>query len=165
MNKYNRYVFLILAPLLFFGCAAPGPMFEPMIKKEDMATLYIYRPKKFSGGGTYPHIYVNGKEKAPLRNGGYIASYLEPGEYTIESKGKDWKWDLPDSSVSVSVAEGNTYYIKLDYESDIGIFNSGKQKSQSAWPGSLWIVNYGAGFHPVNPTLGGEEIRSLKLSY
>lgn len=163
--KIFRYVFSTVTVLLLFACAAPGPVFEPMIQKEGVATLYIYRPKKFKGGGTYPHIYLNGVEKAPLRNGGYISAHLAPGEYTIESKGKDWKWDLPDSSVKISVAEGKTYYIKLDYDSDIGVTDTGRQNSQSAWNGSLWIVNYGAGFHPVAPAVGGEEIKVLNLSY
>ena len=163
--KIFRSIFTTLSFLLLVSCAAPGPVFQPMIEKDGVATLYIYRLKKFKGGGTYPHIYVNGKEKAPLRNGGYISTYLNPGEYTVLSRGKDWKWDLPDSRVKIAVEPGVTYYIKLDYDLDIGVSDSGKQKSQNAWPGSLWMLNYGASFHPVSPEVGSKEIKTLKQSY
>lgn len=164
MKKYKIILVISILSALV-GCAAPGPIFEPLAQKEESAVLYIYRPSKFAGGGTYPHIYIDGKEKFPLRNGGYLSFYLSPGEYTIESKGKDWKWDLPDSSVKVTLEKGEIYYIKLDYDSDIGFTDTGKQKSQSAWQGSAWVVNYGAGFHPVDPDIGSSEIQSLKLSY
>lgn len=150
---------------MFFSCAAPGPIYAPLPAKEGHASLYIYRPSKFKGGGTYPHIYIDGEEKSALRNGGYISVYLEPGEHTIESKGKDWKWDLPDSSVRISVEPEKMYFIKLDYDLNIGVSDSGKQVVRNMWAGSIWKVNYGAGFHPVDPSAGSEEIQSLKNTH
>lgn len=161
-----RVFFTVLIFTLIVGCAAaPGPNFEPLVDKPNEAVLYVYRPSKMRGSGTYPHIYVDGIEKSPLKNGGYIALYLPPGEHVILSKGKDWKWDLPDSSVKLTVTSGETYFVKLDYDLDIGFSDSGKDNSQKAWAGSAWVVNYGAGFHPVSEQDGKNEISALKLSY
>lgn len=159
-----KIIALVMMVLAAAGCAAPGPIFQPMAKQEGAAVVYVYRPKKFQGGGTYPHVYLNGVEQAPLRNGGYIALSLSPGEYKIESKGKDWKWDLPDKSVDIRVEEHGEYYIKLDYSMDMGVTGSEKEVSRTTWQGSLWVLNYGAGFQPIEGVVAKEEIKHLKLS-
>lgn len=158
----NSMVLLFL--FILGGCAAPGPVFEPLAMNENTSTVYIYRPSKFAGGGTYPHVYLNGIEQGPLRNGGYLAFHIDPGIHKIEAKGKDWKWDIPDKAVSIKAGVGESYYIKLGYSSGVGVSNSGNDNSQRMWQGSLWVLNYGAGFEPVEPSIAVEEIKKLKLS-
>ncbi len=163
MRKLKISLLIAVAGLIQ-ACAAPGPIFEMQTLKENSSILYVYRVKQFKGGGMYPHIYVDGKLQGPLRNGGYLAFDLKPGKHKIEAIGDDWKWDLPAKSVELNSEIGQTYYIRLDYDSKLGVTDSGSDNAQRLWNNSVWIMNYGAGFGPVPESKGSEEIKGLKLS-
>jgi len=153
MNKV-KMLLLVVAAVLVQACSAPGPVFEQRLMQDNSAVLYVYRAKRFKGGGVYPYIYVDGEMKAPLKNGGYLAFDLEPGRHKIEAIGRDWKWDLPAKSVELVARAGKDYYIRLDY--NVSIDGSSN--------GNVLVMNYGAGFGPVPEATGSEQIKKLKLS-
>jgi hypothetical protein len=55
---------------------------------EASSALVFYRPKRFTGSGLTPSVYVNGEQVARLDNGRYFVVKLKPGTYKIESSMK-----------------------------------------------------------------------------
>jgi hypothetical protein len=54
----------------------------------NTASVTFYRPKRFTGSGLTPSVYVDGKEVLRLDNGRYYTIQLPVGKHTIESSMK-----------------------------------------------------------------------------
>lgn len=63
--------------------------------------LVFFRPKRFSGSGLTPSIYVDGKQVARLDNGRYFALRVSVGPHKIESSMKHPPLEITASSQPV----------------------------------------------------------------
>jgi hypothetical protein len=104
----------LVAPFVAEATAPPeAPAFRPLAPTPpDRAVLYIYRPPlQFSGGG-YPQVSVGGQEKFPLKQAGYRALTLDPGELEIKAECVT-NWFPPTATRTLSVEAGREYYVRV----------------------------------------------------
>jgi hypothetical protein len=83
----------------------PGPVAAGM---ED-ATVYIYRPKKITGSGLEPSVFVDETELARMDNGRYFAIKLKPGKHIIRMT-DDKK------GYALDMGPGQTYFFRIGIE-------------------------------------------------
>jgi hypothetical protein len=111
-------LYCLFAMLFVGGCASPrgvglGPPFEPMAAlPADKATVYIYRPARTFGSGSYPEIFLNGEKKMALLENGYGVFILPKGEFEIKVEG-DINWWPPVAARKLSVEAGRDYYVRV----------------------------------------------------
>ena len=97
------------------GCASPatGPQFSLAPVAPDKGTVYLYRPyAKFNDAG-YPHVFINGEKKFPLRHMGYAMLALPPGTYEIKFEGAKMEWWPPAATRTLGVEAGQEYFIRV----------------------------------------------------
>jgi hypothetical protein len=114
-----RVLFLIICTLLFSGCSASGDRFKGFENTAvNKSSLYIYRPSKFFQGGTWPTIFIDGKEKFSLKNSGYVLTHLEPGAHEIKIGSTLFldNWIFGDVIGNIDMEKGKTYYLRFDIE-------------------------------------------------
>lgn len=113
MSQANKRFLLIAVVILvscLSGCATLGPAYQKVDKIPDNAGLvYVYRPPAFIGGGVSPNLYTdNGKIFiTKIYQGGYYPYFAKPGEVEFSAATES------ESSITLNVAPGQTYYIKL----------------------------------------------------
>jgi hypothetical protein len=73
------------------------------------ATVFIYRPSKYTGKVLEPSVFVDKTEVARMDNGRYFAVKLAPGKYTIR---------LTDSEkgFTIDAGPGETYFFRIGVE-------------------------------------------------
>jgi hypothetical protein len=138
MQRVLVTLLLAAAAVLQYGCANLGKKFEPVAAPAaDKATVYVYRPSAFAGGGAFYTVHAGEKPIAKLYNGGYFVHTASPGELEI------WASTESKSSVTLDLKAGDVKYVK----GTIGIgFFVGRP--------NLAVVD---------PTVGQEEIKECKL--
>ena len=93
--------------VLLSGCATLGAAYTPDSNApRDKGTVYVYRPKAFTGGAISYTVSVNGAEVSSLPSGGYFVYYATPGEAEISAKTE------AKTSVTVDVKAGQSYYVQ-----------------------------------------------------
>ncbi len=106
---------LILGLVLgLLGCAS-GPKFViPVQPRDDMATVYFFRPNS-PPLAFKPTILVNGVKVADLTNQGYFDLLLKPGSYTVKA---DWGLlsGVHDRQFSFQAEAGQIYYMLVASE-------------------------------------------------
>lgn len=66
------------------GCAASGAPFSGLpAASAGEAQLVLYRPDLFRAGGASLKVFIDDHEIGVLRNAGWLASRVEPGERSI----------------------------------------------------------------------------------
>lgn len=73
------------------------------------ATLYVYRPRRYTGAALKPSVYADDTELARLENGRFFVAKLSPGAHTIRSNDKA-------SGVALEMVAGADYYVRIDIE-------------------------------------------------
>lgn len=77
--------------------------------KDQKATVYIYRTKKFVGSALEPSVFVDGVEIGRMDNGRYIMLRLDPGEHRFHMT-QDYK------RVDEKLRAGQVLYIRCRIE-------------------------------------------------
>ena len=102
MPKHVLTLFLLFSAVLFAQEATPAStLSKPANQAQDAATtpsattdstdsvtLVFYRPKRFTGSGLTPSVFVNSEQIARLDNGRFFVLSVKPGTYKIESSMK-----------------------------------------------------------------------------
>lgn len=77
---------VISTVLVVTGCAsATGTLYSemPSYKSSEKFELTIFRQKQFTDGGSCYVVLLDGSEWGVLANGGFLKTFVEPGEHTI----------------------------------------------------------------------------------
>ncbi|MGE3391596.1 MAG: hypothetical protein AB7O21_16430 [Gammaproteobacteria bacterium] len=87
MKQENLHqVTLILLTLLVAACSATGPRVQQVSTVHvAKATVHLYRPGKFIGGGITPLVHLNCTEFFGLPNAGNARMESGPGEHVTET--------------------------------------------------------------------------------
>ena len=76
--------FACIGVLVLSGCAATGERFSGLRPPSSGdAQIVLYRPDLFRAGGSSLKVYVDDRELGVLRNAGWLASRVDPGERSI----------------------------------------------------------------------------------
>ena len=142
---------MISIVLSIAGCSASGEKFQELEMRNDSALVYIYRPWQFTNGGGWPHVYVDGEKIGPLKNGGYIAKDITPGNHSIELRGD--VFNFPNLVLELDAEDGQTYYARML-----------SSVTDAALIGSISYVSKGSSFHLVESSHAKTEIVELKYS-
>jgi hypothetical protein len=70
------------------------------------ATVYVYRPGKFTGKGANPMLFVDDKKVAKADNARYFALRLDPGNHVIRTSHKE-------SALDQSWDAGKVYFVRV----------------------------------------------------
>jgi uncharacterized protein DUF2846 len=73
------------------------------------ATVYVYRPKKITGSGLEPSVFVDDTELARMDNGRYFAIKVKPGKHIIRMT-DDKK------GYALDMGPGQTYFFRIGIE-------------------------------------------------
>jgi hypothetical protein len=153
---------LLLAGLILALTACmPPEYFEPIqTSNSSNAIVYIYRPKADNPGRqplkhSYPDILLDEKNLGPLKFNSYLATELSAGEHHIRVTGltKTANWETRDIEQDISLAPGQTKYLKLDVRFNMNEMNLGQ-------PGPKYIIY----LTPVSPEDAVYEIRETEGS-
>lgn len=82
---------------------------EPAAASSEEATVFIYRPKKFTGRALEPSVFVDETELARMDNGRYFAIKLKPGKHIIRMT-DDKK------GYAIDMGPGQTYFFRIGIE-------------------------------------------------
>jgi hypothetical protein len=82
MAVLRPFVSVLLTGVLLLAVPAVLPQ-DP-----EQALLVFYRPKRFTGSGLTPSVYLNGEQIARLDNGRYFSLRVPPGRHEITSSMK-----------------------------------------------------------------------------
>lgn len=147
-----RAALVCIVLVALYGCAASGAKFVGLlVPQHDDSVLYVYRPWDYINAGMAPYVYIDGEERAPLKNGGYQVYRLAPGSYSVITQGYFWEWNAGRREVTVQLAPGQTAYLKLA---------SGLAYRD---PATGLIIDR-AGLHQVSEALAAEELARTRLS-
>jgi len=173
--KYAVLYFITLPITLFtFGCMVTGPRFKPAEScPQDKAVVYAYRPYvsrfKAADRGT-PYLYLDDKRMVPMRSGGYIDMYLEPGKHTFLVKAVYYGF-LPLKTlerVDLELQAGQEYYLAFEQNAaDIDaafLIELGLHLAFSSHDGSLNSFSRGVSrmFMPVPKEIALPELHKTK---
>lgn len=115
MNFNNKaLIFVITISISFlFACnnTRHKAAFIPQTSSADKVILYIYRPPAMSNIMYSPDLYINDEFKFSINNGKNTRISLMPGDHMI-SIDHEQHYD-GDTSLSVKMLAGNTYYIRV----------------------------------------------------
>jgi hypothetical protein len=120
MLRIPGFLLAGLLALSLSGCTTMGPQFttaQPVSENEAM--LYVYRPHTYAFIARIASIDVNGKRAVGLKNNGYAAIKLKPGEYEITQRWDEWlfldhgKFDSRPLKATLNLAPGTTTYVRL----------------------------------------------------
>lgn len=112
-----RKITLLILVLFISGCAATGAAFKPIEKSSsDESVIYIYRLSDSYQMFATPPVYINGKHKIDLSNGGYVWERVKPGEHEISVKRDMMRNGYGSNhSITVNTEAGKETYIKLEF--------------------------------------------------
>lgn len=147
---FIRSLFIAVLLALLTGCSAGGKQFAGIeAPATGFAKVYIYRPSAFIQSGIYPDIELDSKLVGKLKNGGFLALQVSPGEHTLAITGNYLQWSHPNRSFPLTFEAGKTYYYKLQpFVSGGGVV------------GGVYLANHGYSFAQITD----EEIAVSELS-
>ena len=106
-----------LGVLLAAGCAGSTKFFTALPGvPAGQSNIVVYRIKRLRAGDAYPHIYLDGEKRFPLRNATYNVLSVRPGKHVVEARGSILSWGLPPEAREVDVQPGETAFLKLYVE-------------------------------------------------
>jgi hypothetical protein len=107
IQKLGIILVLAIAAVTQYGCANLGKQFEPVASMAaDKATVYVYRPSRWAGGGVFYTVNAGSAPIAKLYNGGYFPYTASPGELEL------WAQTESKSSVTLDLKAGDVKYVK-----------------------------------------------------
>lgn len=108
-------VVAIACALPSFGQDAAQQFFNPGHPPEGMARVYVFREKRFKGGGSKPYVNLRGIQYYPLENGTYFKVDIPPGPLEISCDNDFFVYDILD----LDVVAGQTIYIAPAVRPDV----------------------------------------------
>lgn len=108
MKNSKNNLLIILLIVMTGAWATPVFSVDVPEAKPDEALIVFYRVKKFAGAGIPVGVHYSGGSVGTLSNGASFHKYFNPGEYTF------WSKVITESSVTLNVTAGETYYIRGD---------------------------------------------------
>lgn len=133
--------------LVFTACASTPPSSAPPrteqpapsvstegLSAEEIATVYIYRPKSFMGFALHPTVMLDGKDLINIGNGRLFVGRFPAGK-------RLFKMDDGKSGAELDLEAGKSYYLKVEIVP--GFWKGGGKMSH------------------VTPEQGGVEIQDL----
>ncbi len=106
-----------MATVFLLGCAnmaANGPLFTNVeAAPTTSALVYVYRAHENSNRNAFPYLHINGIQKAPLKDAGYLVYQLPPGPARFEVIGSAWSWGASDMAVNPTLVAGKKYFFEL----------------------------------------------------
>lgn len=105
---------LIICCLYLTACNTVNGIgtFTPELISNTMASVYIYRPLSMSNAVYTAKIFANKKSILSIKNGQTSNITLSPGNYNFEIEPD--KNYLGLTKLSLDLASGHTYYIRID---------------------------------------------------
>lgn len=112
---------LILLAILSSGCVATGTRFSEselesnVVTSSNLATICIYRPRKFLAGGASPTVASDEVELGSLRSGGFSVQSVTPGVHKFMAK---WSFlgrpfGSKDVEFSYEFESNKVYYLRF----------------------------------------------------
>lgn len=143
---------LVVSIGLFSGCAtvAQGPSFsEAPAPTPDPGKAVVYVFRKYAEPTAWgATIYFDKHEVATLNQSGFTWAYLVPGKHTVRGVWAGMSGQK-DSSISLDVKSGQSYFIELTGSSRLTGSKAGTT------PGSvIMYFRMGSGLNEVNPAAG-----------
>lgn len=91
-----------------------GASLVPVVREtaagsSEDATVFIYRPAKYTGKALEPSVFVDRTEVARMDNGRYFAVRLKPGKYTIRLTDDE-------KGYTIDATPGQTYFFRVGVE-------------------------------------------------
>jgi len=109
-----KIVITLILAIFISACSTTGTKFTPLKQANSaFGVVYVYRPSLPQKQGVAPNVYINGKEKSKLYNGGYQVYQLSPGKYEVVTDGNYYDWGLGKSATNIKVSAGKNIYIRL----------------------------------------------------
>jgi len=143
-----RILCIAAVPLLFAACASTPPPASPHaaaapapsvsvegLSPEEIATVYIYRPKAFMGFALHPTVMLDGKDLINIGNGRLFVGQFPAGK-------RLFKMDDGKSGAELDLQPGQSYYLKVEIVP--GFWKGGGKMSH------------------VTPEQGGVEVQDLE---
>ncbi len=140
-----RILCVATVPLLFAACASTPPPASPHaaappvtlegLSPEEIATVYIYRPKAFMGFALHPTVMLDGKDLINIGNGRLFVGQFPAGK-------RLFKMDDGKSGAELDLQPGQSYYLKVEIVP--GFWKGGGKMSH------------------VTPEQGGIEVQNLE---
>ncbi|VXC37350.1 conserved hypothetical protein [Pseudomonas sp. 8AS] len=147
---------LSLLVLLLTGCAGPGYFEAIPPSSPDQAVVYLYRPEADNPGRqplrlSYPDVLIDEQSVGTLQFNSHRRIELAPGHHTLRITGltRQAKWEPRDIKQNITVAPGETKYIKLDVRFNLSEMNLGS-------PGPSYLIH----LRPMRPDDAIYEIRN-----
>jgi hypothetical protein len=109
----NRRLFWPIFVALLSGCAATGPVYEPVENADSgNALVYVFRGAGFAMGGRTAYFYVNDINVFDLDQGGYSWVSLPPGRYKLK---QSWPIDVmaKPTELDLEARAGETLYFSF----------------------------------------------------
>jgi hypothetical protein len=127
---------LVIASLilgLLTGCAGYKDFENTQLSNPGNALLYVYRTKADNPGRqplahSYPEVFANGKSLGLLEHRTYLVKELPPGTYQLKFTGltNAARWKQRDIESQITLAPGETRYLKLRVDFDLNQMNIGQ---------------------------------------
>lgn len=147
---------LSLLVLLLTGCAGPGYFEAIPPSSPDQAVVYLYRPEADNPGRqplrlSYPDVLIDEQSVGTLQFNSHRRIELAPGRHTLRITGltRQAKWEPRDIKQNITVAPGETKYIKLDVRFNLSEMGLGS-------PGPSYLIH----LRPMRPDDAIYEIRN-----
>ena len=143
---------LVLATLMFTGCASGDKFTSGPPPTPDKARIYVYRKAGAFGYAGYDKVYVNNTLLATMRLGGYATTDMPPGTVAFSLNPK--MSSFPGDPLIAAIANQNkTQYEKLRIEVEAG----------KTYYVNLYVATTTHKMKVVDEATGAKEIRSLNL--
>jgi hypothetical protein len=112
MHKGRRLCIALVAVILA-GCAARGPLYQPVAVPDGQAAIYVYRPHSNFQRAGWPNVYVDDKSLYALKNNSYGVSVVPAGRHEVKVSGSLLtNWAVPDSTIVVDAKAGRSIYLR-----------------------------------------------------
>jgi hypothetical protein len=114
MSK-GRRLCIALAAVIMAGCAARGPLYQPVAVPDGQAAIYVYRPHSSFQRAGWPNVYVDGKSLYALKNNSHGVSIVPPGRHEVKVSGSIilTNWAVPDATIAVDAKAGRSIYLRF----------------------------------------------------
>lgn len=108
MRRISIVLFAFLS-----GCAATGvPFATPVDPLVGEAVVYVYRLHNQAFRNVYPKVYINGEERGPLKNEGFLVLRMPPGPAELAVKGDGMIWVKSTVVIKPTLAARSVHFFR-----------------------------------------------------
>jgi len=131
-----KYVLFVGLIVLLDGCSSIARVehtdFYP-VGIDDMATLYIYRPKHYATRYAKTPIFKDGELLGVLRNASWLRTAIASGEHVLHTK-PNYRYNKKSANIKSSFRGGEVYFLKW---STVSVDNVMLERFSNATDGQL----------------------------